>query len=104
MSQKLHVNGFRWVKNLSKFSENFIKKYDEDSNTGCFLEIDVDYPKTLFNSHKDLPFLPERKKVEKVEKLICSIREKKKCYSYKSFKTSSISWPKTKKGTQNNSV
>ena len=104
MSQKLHVNGFRWVKSLSKFNENFIKKYDEDSNTGCFLEIDVDYPKTLFNSHKDLPFLPERKKVEKVEKLICSIGEKKKCYSHKSFKTRSISWPKTKKGTQSNSV
>ena len=106
MSQKLPVNGFKWVKQkkLSKFNEDFIKKYDEDSNTGYFFEVDVEYPKTLFNSHKDLPFLPERKKVEKVEKLICSIGEKKKCYSHKSFKTSSISWPKTKKGTQSNSV
>ena len=48
----------------------------ENSNTGYFLELDVEYPKTLFNSHKDLPFLPERKKVEKVEKLICSIEDK----------------------------
>ena len=32
----------------------------------------------LFNSHKDLPFLPERKKVEKVKKLICSIEDKEK--------------------------
>ena len=32
----------------------------------------------LFNSHKDLPFLPKRKKVEKVEKLICSIEDKEK--------------------------
>ena len=72
MSQKLPVNGFKWVKQkkLSKFNEDFIKKYDEDSNTGYFLEVDVEYLKTLFNSHKDLPFLPERKKVEKVEKLI----------------------------------
>ena len=38
----------------------------------------MEYPKTLFNSHKDLPFLPERKKVEKVEKLICSIEDKQK--------------------------
>ena len=66
------------TKKLSKFNEDFIKKYDEDSNTGYFFEVDVEYPKTLFNSHKDLPFLPERKKVEKVEKLICSIEDKEK--------------------------
>ena len=80
MSQKLPVNGFKWVKQkkLSKFNEDFIKKYDEDSNTGYFLEVDIDYPKELFNFHKDLPFLPERKKVEKVEKLICSIEDKEK--------------------------
>ena len=72
MFQKLPINGFKWVEKLSKFNEDFIKKYDEDSNTGYFLEVDVDYPKTLFNSHKYLPFLPERKKVEKVKKLTCS--------------------------------
>ena len=84
MSQKIPVNGFKWVKQkkLSKFNEDFIKKYDEDSNTGYFLEVDIDYPKELFNFHKDLPFLPERKKVEKVEKLICSIEDKKKYVIY----------------------
>ena len=30
----------------------------------------------LSNSHKDLPFLPKRKKVEKVENCICSIEDK----------------------------
>ena len=40
--------------------------------------MDIEYPKTLFNSHKDLPFLPERKKAEKVEKLIWSIEDKEK--------------------------
>ena len=45
---------------------------------GYFLEVDIDYPKELFNFHKDLPFLPKRKKVEKVEKLICSIEDKEK--------------------------
>ena len=67
------------TKKLSKFNEDFIKKYDEDSNTGYFFEVDVEYPKTLFNSHNiELPFLPERKKVGKVEKLICSIEDKEK--------------------------
>ena len=91
MSQKLPVKGFKWVKQkkLSKFNEDFIKKYDEDSNTGYFFEVDIDYPKELFNFHKDLPFLPKRKKVEKVEKLICSIEDKEKyVISHKSFKTS----------------
>ena len=32
----------------------------------------------MFNSHKDLLFPPKRKKVEKVEKLICSIEDKEK--------------------------
>ena len=63
MSQKLPVNGFKLVNELSKFNENFIKNYDENSNKGYFLEVDVEYPKSLFNLHKDLPFLPEREKL-----------------------------------------
>ena len=76
MSEKLPINGFKWVKHLSEFNEYSIKKYDEDSNTPYFLEVDIDCPNNLFNSHKYLPFLPERKKIEKVEKLICSIKDK----------------------------
>ena len=34
MSQKLPVDGFKWKENISKFNEDFIKKYDEDSNKG----------------------------------------------------------------------
>ena len=80
MSQKLPVNDFKWVKQeeLSKFNEDFIKNYDENGNTGYFLEVDIDYPKELFNLHKYLPFLPESKKENKLEKLICDIEDKKK--------------------------
>ena len=77
MSQKLPVNSFKWVKNLSQFNKSFIRNYNENSDIGYFLELDIDYPEKLFNLHKDLPFLPERKKVNKVEKLICSIENKK---------------------------
>ena len=78
MSQNLQVNCFKWENDLSRFNEDFIKNYNENSDVGYFLEVDVEYPKKLFGSHKDLPFLPERKKLEKVEKLVCSIEDKEK--------------------------
>ena len=78
MSQKVQVNGFKWVEKLSKFNEKFIKSYNENSNRGYFLEVDVEYPIKLFNLHKEFPFLPERKKVGKVEKLVCDIDDKEK--------------------------
>ena len=62
MSQKLPVNGFKWIEKSSRFNEIFIKNYNENSDIGYFLEVDIDYPEKLFNLHKDLPFLPERKK------------------------------------------
>ena len=77
MSQKLPVNGFEWVKLLSKFDERFIKSYDENSDKGYFLEVDVEYLKNLFSYHRDLPFLPERKKIEKCNKLVCDFHDKK---------------------------
>ena len=97
MSQKLPIKSFKWVKQkkLSRFNEDFIKKYDEDCHKGYFLEVDIDYSKALFNFHKNLLFLPERKEVEKNEKLICSLEDKEKlCYSHRSFKTSIKSWIK----------
>ena len=78
MSQKLPVNGFKWIKNLLKLNDNFIKKYDEKNHTGYVFEVHIEYPKTLFNNHKDLRLLPERKKVEKVQKRICSTEDKQK--------------------------
>ena len=45
MSQRLPVNGFKWVKNVSKIDEDFIKNYDEDSDKGYILEVDIEYPK-----------------------------------------------------------
>ena len=71
------------AKKIIKILWRLHKKYDENSNTGYFLEVDIDCPKEIFNFHKDLSFLPERKKIEKVEKLICSIEDKEKCVIHK---------------------
>ena len=45
---------------------------------GHLLEVDIEYPKQLWSFHKDLPFLLERRKLEKVEKRVCSIEDKEK--------------------------
>ena len=47
MSQKRSVNGFKWVKDLSKFNESLVKCYDENSDKWHILEVDGDYPKEL---------------------------------------------------------
>ena len=41
MSQKLLINGFEWIKKLSRFNERFIKNYSEISDRGYFLEVDA---------------------------------------------------------------
>ena len=76
MSPKLPVNGFKWVKNLSKFDERFIKDYDENSNKEYILEVVIKYQKKLFNLLSDLPFLPERIKIKKCNKLVCNNHDK----------------------------
>ena len=68
MSQKLPLDGFKWVEEKSQFNEGFIKICNEDSDTGYFLEADVQYPEELQKLYNDSPFLPEVMKIEKVEK------------------------------------
>ena len=77
MSQKFPVNGSEWVEELSEFKEDFIKNYDEDSNKGYFLEVDVQYPKKFHNLYSDLLFLPEKLKIKKYNKLACNVQDKK---------------------------
>ena len=76
MSQRLPVNGFEWMERLSEFDERFIENYDENSDKGYILKVDVNYPKNLFNLHKDFLSLAERKKIEKCKKLVCNIHDK----------------------------
>ena len=59
-------------RDVSKFEEKFIKNYDENSDKGYILEVDVEYPENIRMLHSDLPFLPERIKINKCTKLVCS--------------------------------
>ena len=73
MSQKLSVNKFEQIEETSQFNEDFKKNYNEENDEGYFLEVDVQYPEKLHELQNNLPFLPERKKIKKVKKLVTNL-------------------------------
>ena len=42
MSRKLPVKNFEWIEDTSQFNEDFMKKYNEESNEGYFLAVKVE--------------------------------------------------------------
>ena len=52
------------------------KKYNEESDEGYFREVDVEYFEKIGELHHDLPFLPERIKIKKFEKLVANLLDK----------------------------
>ena len=79
MSQKLPVDGFKWVKedDLSNFNQSFIKHYDENSDKGYILKVDIKYSINLHMPDRDLSFLSERMKINKSNKFVCNAHTKK---------------------------
>ena len=72
MSQKLPVINFERIVDTSKFNEDFIKNYNEKSDKGYFFKVDVQDLEKLHYLRNNLPFLPERIKIDKVEKLVAN--------------------------------
>ena len=79
MSQKLPVKGFKWVKQkkLSKFNEDFIKIYDEDSNTDIFLKQMQSIQKCYLIVIKIYHFYPNEKRLKKSRNLFVVQKTKK---------------------------
>ena len=73
---KASVNNFETIKDTFQFNEGFIKNYNEKSDEGYFLEIDIQYLEKSHELQNDLLFLPERIKIEKVEKLVANLHDK----------------------------
>ena len=57
-------------------NEYFIKNYNEESHERYFLEVDLQYLDKLHELYNVLPFLPEKIKIEKVEKLVAKLHDK----------------------------
>ena len=73
VSQKLSINSFEWMEVTSFFNEDFIKNYNEENDEEYFSEVDIQYPEKLHELHNYLPFLPERMKLGKFEKLVTNL-------------------------------
>ena len=53
MPEKLTINDFKWVENISKSDERFIKNYKDVRD---FLEVDNQYLENLHNLYNDSHF------------------------------------------------
>ncbi|XP_021359655.1 uncharacterized protein LOC110454477 [Mizuhopecten yessoensis] len=60
MSEPLPMGGFRWVENPHTFD---ITNVSKDGDLGYVLEVDLEYPDELHDSHSDYPLAPERNKI-----------------------------------------
>ena len=71
MSQPLATGGFKWIRNVD------INELAKRSDKGYLLEVDVKYPKELHDLHNDLPFMCEKMEINKVEKLVPNLHNKR---------------------------
>ena len=76
MGQPLSTGGLNWV-DPSEFASDKTDCYANWNSEGYLLEVDVRYPKDLHNLHNDLPFMCENMKMNRVEKLVPNLNDKK---------------------------
>ena len=62
MSQYLPTGGFKWLTEKQINNLN-LAKYQEDSNKGLILEVNLEYPRELHDLHNDYPLAAEKVKV-----------------------------------------
>ncbi|XP_051165642.1 uncharacterized protein LOC127284297 [Leptopilina boulardi] len=77
MAQSLPYGGFKWVENVD---DAFNFNLPDDSPIGYILEVDLEYPKEIHDTHKDMPFCAENMKppLSKQEKLLTTLLPKEK--------------------------
>ena len=82
MSQQLPTNKFKWMHNLTKETvmdilEKANHSMSNHGRKGYIFEVDLEYPKKLWDKHNDYPLAPEKMIVNGVEKLICHFKPRK---------------------------
>ena len=65
------------MEKVEDFTPEKIDELVKKDEKGYLLEVDVKYPKELHENHSELPFLTERIKIGRVEKLVPNLKDKK---------------------------
>lgn len=78
MTKKLPISDFNWVENGGEWTTDQVMNIDTDADTGYILEVDIKYPEELHMSHNDYPFLPQKLKVNGIEKLCATLYDKER--------------------------
>ncbi|XP_069110136.1 uncharacterized protein [Argopecten irradians] len=60
MSEPLPVGEFEWIDDVTQFD---VTQISEKAQRGYLLEVDLEYPNSLHDSHTDYPLAPDKKKV-----------------------------------------
>ena len=76
MVQNLPIHEFKW-RNGEDFTPEKIDKLVKKDKRGYLLEVNVKYPKGLHENHNELPFLVEKMKIGREEKLVPNLKHKK---------------------------
>ena len=76
MVHNLPTHRSKW-KEGEDFNPEKIDKPIKKDKRGYLLEVDVEYPKELRKNHNERPFLMERMKIGRVEKLVPNLKDKK---------------------------
>ena len=76
MVQNLPTDGFKW-KNGEDLTPEKIDKLVKKDKRRYLLEIHVEFPKELHENHNELPFLVEKMKIGREEKLVPNLKDKK---------------------------
>lgn len=59
MNHPLSAGGFKWVDDVPTL-RNVIEEHSADSPTGYILEVDLEYPEKLHETHNAYPLAPGR--------------------------------------------
>ena len=75
MLRPLPTGNFEWI-DPKEYNKETMKNIDIMGQKGYLFEVDIEYPRELWDKHKNLPFLAELRVINKTRKLVTTCQDK----------------------------